>query len=216
MPRPLALTGNSLARDDFYEVVLRDRRVIVSPQTKRVMARSRAIVEKLIAEKRVVYGVTTGVGSLSTERIEPDKARQLQINLVRSHACGVGEPLSAAETRGVLLLRANSLAQGYSGVRPALAELLCGFLNRGLHPVVPARGSVGASGELAPLAHVALALVGEGEVVWRGRRMRTAVALARLRLRPIALHAQAGISLVNRSEERRVGKECRSRWSPYH
>ena len=197
MPRPLALTGNSLTRDDFYEVVLRDRRVIVSPQTKRVMARARAIVEKLIAEKRVVYGVTTGVGSLSTERIEPDKARQLQLNLVRSHACGVGEPLSAAETRGVLLLRANSLAQGYSGVRPALAELLCEFLNRGLHPVVPARGSVGASGDLAPLAHVALALVGEGEVVWRGRRMRTAAALARLRLRPIALEAKEGLSLVN-------------------
>src|SRR5947209_4006736 len=168
-----------------------------SPKEKRVMARSRAIVEKLIAEKRVVYGVTTGVGSLSTERIEPDKARQLQLNLVRSHACGVGEPLSGAETRGVLLLRANSLAQGYSGVRPALAELLCEFLNRGLHPVVPARGSVGASGDLAPLAHVALALVGEAEVVWRGRRMRTLAALARLRLRPIALEAKEGLSLVN-------------------
>src|SRR2546428_1531244 len=198
MPRPLALTGNSLARDDFYEVVLRDRRVIVSPQTKRVMARARAIVEKLIAEKRVVYGVTTVVGSLSTERIEPDKARQLQINLVPSHACGVGEPLSAAETRGVLLLRANNLAQGYSGVRPALAELLCEFLNRGLHPVVPARGSVGASGDLAPLAHVALALVGEGGVVWRGRRMRTAAGLGRLPPRALALEAKEGLSLVHR------------------
>src|SRR5436309_5801324 len=132
MPRPLALTGNTLTRDDFYEVVLRDRRVVVSPQAKRVMARSRAIVEKLIAEKEVVYGVTTGVGSLSTERIEPDKIRQLQLNLVRSHACGVGEPLSAEETRGLLLLRAHGLARGLSGVRPAVADLLCRFLNHGM------------------------------------------------------------------------------------
>ncbi len=160
------------------------------------MERSRAVVEKMIAEKQIVYGVTTGVGSLSTERIEPDKARELQLNLVRSHACGVGEPLDEAETRGLLLLRANGLALGFSGVRPVVAELLCEFLNHNLLPVVPARGSVGASGDLAPLAHVALALVGEGEVLFRGR-WKQAAALKSLRLRPLVLEAKEGLSLVN-------------------
>jgi histidine ammonia-lyase len=164
------------------------------------MTRSRAFVEKAIAENRVVYAVTTGVGSLSTERIEPKKARQLQLNIVRSHACGVGEPLDAAETRGVLLLRANGLARGLSGVRPAVAELLCEFLNRGLHPVVPCRGSVGASGDLAPLAHVALALVGEGQVTRRGgagNHQDAGRTLRRLGLKALTLEAKEGVSLIN-------------------
>src|SRR6516225_7856860 len=168
MSKPLLLTGLNLTRNHFYEVVLENRPVTLHARARRAMTRSRAFVEKAIAENRVVYAVTTGVGSLSTERIEPKKARQLQLNIVRSHACGVGEPLDAAETRGVLLLRANGLARGLSGVRPAVAELLCEFLNHGIHPVVPCRGSVGASGDLAPLAHVALALVGEGAVTRRG------------------------------------------------
>ncbi len=161
------------------------------------MIRSRALIERIIAEKKVVYGVTTGVGSLSTERIEPEKARQLQLNVVRSHACGVGEPLGAAETRGLLLLRAHGLAQGLSGIRPLVAERLCEFLNRGVHPVVPARGSVGASGDLAPLAHVALALLGEGDVLYQGRRMSAREALKRCRLSPLVLEAKEGLSLVN-------------------
>src|SRR5437762_3309336 len=107
----------------------------------------------MVREKNVVYGVTTGVGSLSTERIDPAQARRLQLNIVRSHACGVGELLDAAETRALLLLRANGLAAGLSGVRPAVVEVLLGFLNHGVLPVVPSRGSVGASGDLAPLAH---------------------------------------------------------------
>src|SRR5512135_234817 len=164
MPRPLLLTGSKLTRRDFDEVVRGYRRVAIHPRAKGAMKRSRALVERLISEKAAVYGVTTGVGSLSTERIDPHQARELQLNIVRSHACGVGEPLGAPETRGILLLRANAFATGLSGVRPAVAELLCGFLNHGIHPVVPERGSVGASGDLAPLAHVALALVGEGEV----------------------------------------------------
>jgi histidine ammonia-lyase len=161
------------------------------------MEHSRALVERLIAEKQTVYGVTTGVGSLSTERIHPEQARQLQLNIVRSHACGVGEPLDVAETRGLLLLRANTLAYGLSGVRPAVAKLLCAFLNEGVHPVVPSRGSVGASGDLAPLAHVGLALVGEGEVLFRGSRVRADAALKSLGLKPLVLEAKEGISLVN-------------------
>ncbi len=206
MPRTLLLTGYHLTRQDFYEVVLEDRAVALAPRARRAMKQSRGLVEKMIAEKKVVYGVTTGVGSLSTERIEPAKVRQLQLNVVRSHACGVGQPLDRAETRGLLLLRANGLAQGLSGVRPVVADLLCEFLNRGVHPVIPARGSVGASGDLAPLAHAALALVGEGEVVYqqghqghggRGRRMWALAALKHLGLKPLVLEAKEGISLVN-------------------
>jgi histidine ammonia-lyase len=196
----LLLTGLNLTRNDFYEVVLKNRRVALHPRARRAMARSRAVVEKVIVEKRVVYAVTTGVGSLSTERIEPDKARQLQLNIVRSHACGVGEPLDTAGTRGVLLLRANGLAQGLSGVRPAVAEQLCEFLNHGIHPVVPCRGSVGASGDLAPLAHVALALVGEGAVTRRGgtgKRRDAGRTLERLGLKPLVLEAKEGVSLIN-------------------
>ncbi len=197
MPRPILLTGKDLTRPEFYEVVFDGRRVALHPRARRAMQRSRVLVEKLIARKEVVYGVTTGVGSLSTERIEPAEARRLQLNIVRSHACGVGERLDAAETRGLMLLRANGLATGLSGARPAVADLLCEFLNRGVHPVVPARGSVGASGDLAPLAHVALALVGEGGVVYCGRRMGARSALHKTRLKPLTLEAKEGLSLVN-------------------
>jgi histidine ammonia-lyase len=196
----LLLTGLNLTRNNFYEVALENRAVALHPRARRAMAGSRALVERMIAEKKVVYAVTTGVGSLSTERIEPEKARQLQLNIVRSHACGVGEPLDAAETRGMLLLRASGLARGLSGVRPAVAELLCELLNRGIHPVVPCRGSVGACGDLAPLAHVALALVGEGQVTRRGaagKRQDAGLALRRLGLKPLALEAKEGVSLIN-------------------
>ncbi|MGD0921333.1 MAG: histidine ammonia-lyase [Terriglobia bacterium] len=190
MARSLFLTGKHLTREDFYAVALENRRVALDPRARRAMQRSRALVEKMIREKKVVYGVTTGFGSLSTEQ-------QLQVNLVRSHACGVGEPLEEVETRGLLVLRANALARGLSGVRPRVVELLCDFLNRGVHPVVPSRGSVGASGDLAPLAHVALALLGEGEVVFRGRRISAAAALEAMARKPLRLAAKEGLGLVN-------------------
>lgn len=209
MPRTLLLNGRDLTRSDFYDVAFDRRAVGLAPAARRAMQQSRALVEKFIAERRVIYGVSTGVGSLSTEHIEPEQSRQLQLNVVRSHSCGVGDPLSAAETRGLLLLRANGLARGLSGIRPLVASLLCDFLNRGLHPVVPERGSVGASGDLAPLAHVALALVGEGEVfvepagrqrvsgAGRGRRQTAGVAMKRAGLTPLNLEPKEGLSLVN-------------------
>ena len=199
----LLLTGRDLRREEFYEVVLDRRPVGLHARARSVMKRSRGIVEWMLEQKEIVYGVNTGVGALSTQRIEPEKGRQLQLNLVRSHACGVGEPLDAAETRGLLLLRANVLAQGYSGVRPIVAELLCEFLNHGVHPVVPSHGSVGASGDLAPLAHVALALVGEGKVALEPReganakRIPTRRAIESLRLKPLVLEPKEGLSLVN-------------------
>ena len=197
MARDLQLNGNNLTRRDFHQVVLENRGVELSPHARHAMTRSRKLVEKMIQGKEAIYGVTTGVGSLSTERIEAAQARELQLNVVRSHACGVGEPLDARETRGLLLLRANTLAIGLSGVRPEVAELLCHFLNHGVHPVVPARGSVGASGDLAPLAHVALALVGEGEVHYQGRRRPAFAAMQQAGLKPLALEAKEGLSLVN-------------------
>jgi histidine ammonia-lyase len=197
MPRTLQLTGRTLTRHDFEQVVLQRRRVRLHPRARNAMRRSRALVEKLIAQKKIVYGVSTGFGALSTERVEPAQARQLQLNLVRSHACGVGEPLSEAETRGVLLLRANALARGLSGVRPRVVELLCDFLNSHVHPVIPGKGSVGASGDLAPLAHVALALVGEGDVTFRGRRTLASKALRAIGRKALVLEAKEGLALVN-------------------
>ncbi|MGE5326748.1 MAG: aromatic amino acid lyase, partial [Deltaproteobacteria bacterium] len=205
MPRPIQLTGYKLTRDEFDAVVRGYCRVTLHPRARRAMQRSRALIEKFIAEKSVVYGVTTGVGSLSTEHIDPHEARAMQLNLIRSHACGIGDPLGAAETRGILLLRANALATGLSGVRPVVAEALCDLLNHAIHPVVPERGSVGASGDLAPLAHVALALVGEGEVTVRAKglqssaakRMPARTALARAGLKPLTLEAKEGLALMN-------------------
>jgi histidine ammonia-lyase len=197
MLRDLQLTGRDLTPRAFYQVVLGNRPVRLASRARQAMLRSRALVEKIMQGKEAIYGVTTGVGSLSTQRIEPEQSRELQLNIVRSHACGVGEALDAGETRGLLLLRANTLAIGLSGVRPVLAELLCGLLNHGVHPVVPARGSVGASGDLAPLAHVALALVGEGEVIYQGQRIPAQSALKSAGLKPLLLQAKEGLSLVN-------------------
>ncbi len=197
MSRTILLDGLRLTRREFSAVVLENRPVRLSPPARVAMRKSRALIEQIIAQKELVYGVTTGVGSLSTEHIDPAAARELQLNVVRSHSCGVGEPLSPVETRGLLLLRANTLARGLSGVRPLVAERLCEFLNHAVHPIVPRRGSVGASGDLAPLAHAVLALVGEGEVVFRGRRQRAAAAMRALGIKPLALEAKEGLPLVN-------------------
>ncbi len=161
------------------------------------MAASRAVIERLVAGGAVVYGVTTGFGQLSDRRISPDQIESLQVNLVRATACGVGEALEEAETRGMMLLRANVLARGLSGVRCEVADLLCAMLNRRVHPVVPSRGSVGASGDLAPLAHLALVLMGEGEAVYQGRRLPGAEALSRASLAPLRLQAKEGLALLN-------------------
>jgi len=139
--------------------------------------KARAVVDELVANNQAAYAITTGVGKLSDVRIAPEEIRELQVNLIRSHCAGVGEPLSEAETRALMLLRANSLAKGYSGVRPLVIDTLCELLNRGLHPVIPSQGSVGASGDLAPLAHLALTLIGEGEAAFEGKRMAGAEAM---------------------------------------
>jgi histidine ammonia-lyase len=162
------------------------------------MRASRAVVERVVADGRTVYGVTTGFGDLSNVGIDPAQTAELQRNLVRSHAAGVGEPLPSEVVRAMLLLRANALAIGLSGVRPELVELLCGMLNAEVHPVVPSRGSVGASGDLAPLAHLALVVIGEGEA-WldEGGPGAGGEALIRAGLRPLELEAKEGLALLN-------------------
>src|SRR6059058_3495211 len=174
----LHIDGNSLTLADLRQVVYERRAVLLAPDAREKMERTRAVVEAVVANNEVAYAITTGVGKLSDVRIAPEQIRELQVNLVRSHCAGVGEPLSEAATRAMMLLRANSLAKGYSGVRPLLVDALCEMLNRGVHPIVPSQGSVGASGDLAPLAHLALALIGEGEAVYsptaRNRKGRRA------------------------------------------
>src|SRR5438874_6795733 len=161
------------------------------------IAASRKLIEQIVGRDEVVYGVNTGFGKLSDVRVAPDDLRQLQLNLVRSHACGIGEPLSEPEVRAMMLLRANVLALGFSGIRGEVIELLCEMLNRRVHPVVPEKGSVGASGDLAPLAHLALSVIGEGAAFFEGERISSAEALARAQLKPLQLEAKEGLALLN-------------------
>ncbi|MCH8947387.1 MAG: aromatic amino acid lyase [Acidobacteria bacterium] len=188
----IELTGNNLTTEQFRRVVFDSEPVALAASARTGVERSRALVEQLVAENKVAYGITTGFGDLARVRIPPDQLRALQLNLIRSHASGVGAPLSETESRATLLLRANVLAKGLSGVRPVLLETLLAMLNHGVHPVIPCRGSVGASGDLAPLAHLALVLVGEGEAFVDGQRMKGSDALKKARIQPITLEAKEG------------------------
>ncbi len=161
------------------------------------MKASRAVIEKLVGAGSAVYGVNTGFGKMAATRISPDEIRHLQLNLVRSHACGVGGPLSEPATRGMLALRANAIAKGFSGVRPILAETLIAMLNRRVHPVIPSQGSAGASGDLAPLAHLAQVAIGEGQAVFQGRAMPGGDAMRAAGIAPLALEAKEGLALLN-------------------
>ena len=193
----LQLDGRPLTLDEIASVALDGRQVAVAKSAIARMERSRAVVENVVMRGDTAYGINTGFGKLSDVRIGPDDLEALQRNLVRSHACGIGEPLPADEVRAMLLLRANVIAKGLSGVRPIVLETLVGMLNHQIHPVIPARGSVGASGDLAPLAHLALALIGEGQVVYAGERIAAATALARAGIEPLTLRAKEGLALLN-------------------
>ncbi len=193
----LHINGNDLTLDDVRQVVHERRPILLQPEARIAVERARAVVEDLLENDRVAYAVNTGVGKLADLRISLDDIRQLQIKLLRSHAAGVGEPLAEDVTRAMVLLRANSLAKGFSGVRPAVIDTLCEMLNRGVHPVIPSQGSVGASGDLAPLAHLALVLIAEGEATFRGKRMAAAEALKQADIKPLALQAKEAISLIN-------------------
>jgi histidine ammonia-lyase len=169
---------------------------LTSDDRERIAA-GRAVVEQAVAAGTPIYGVTTGFGRLANVQIAPEDAARLQVNLLRSHAVGSGPPLPDEVVRGMLLLLAGSLRQGHSGVRVELVELLLGMLGRGVVPHIPSKGSVGSSGDLAPLAHLGLVLIGEGEATVEGERMPGAQALARARLAPVALSAKEGLALIN-------------------
>jgi histidine ammonia-lyase len=198
----LHINGNDLTLEAVREVAYPGirRPVLLDPDAREAVNRARAVVDALVAGNKISYAITTGVGKLSDVHIVGDQVRQLQINLVRSHAVGVGEPLSIADTRAMMILRANSLAKGNSGVRAITIDTICEMLNRGVTPVVPSQGSVGASGDLAPLAHLALALIGEGECFnedAKGARMASAEALKRAQIKPLVLEAKEAVSLIN-------------------
>src|ERR1035437_1025797 len=192
----LILDGQPLTLAEIEAVSLTRRPVDLAPAALARVAQSRALIEEILAAGETVYGVNTGFGKLSDVRVPAGNLAQLQLNLVRSHAGGVGQPLSEAESRA-MLLRANVLAKGFSGCRPALVKLLAALLNAGVHPVIPEKGSVGASGDLAPLAHLALVVVGEGEAFYRGERMAGGEALKQAGLDPIVLEAKEGLALLN-------------------
>ena len=194
---PLLLDGSSLTIADLFEVAVGRRSVRVAPVAEARMRMTRGIVEGLVAKGAAVYGVTTGFGKLSDVAIPPRQLAQLQVNLVRSHAAGVGPRLPEAETRAMMLLRANVLAKGFSGARPELPALLCAMLEARLHPPIPEQGSVGASGDLAPLSHLALALIGEGELHHPKGVGPAADVLRSHGLTPVALGPKEGIALIN-------------------
>jgi histidine ammonia-lyase len=191
------LTGHDLTVADVEAVARGDARVELAPPALEQIAASRALIERVVAERIPTYGVNTGFGRFVDVHIEPEQASALQLNLLRSHACGVGEPFPVEVVRAAMLLRANALAKGTSGVRLDTVQLLLDMLAAGVHPVVPSRGSLGASGDLAPLAHLGLVLVGEGRAEVDGVERTGAEALAGAGLRPLELGAKEGLALIN-------------------
>ena len=193
----MELSGKPLLLEDVAAVAHRREPVQIAASARPRIVASRKVIDDIIARDMVVYGVNTGFGKLADMRIPREEIGALQLNLVRSHACGIGDPLTEPEVRAMMLLRANVLTLGLSGVRVEVIELLCEMLNTRVHPVVPEKGSVGASGDLAPLAHLALSLIGEGEVFFDGKRMPSGEALKRAKLKPVQLQAKDGLALLN-------------------
>src|SRR6266478_3482956 len=193
----MELNGEQISLVQLAAVALAAEPVHISSLARPRILASRKLIEQIVARDGVVYGVNTGFGKLSEVGIPRDEIGALQLNLVRSHACGIGPPLSEPEVRAMMLLCANVLALGFSGVRPEVIELLCQMLNQRVHPVVPEKGSVGASGDLAPLAHLALSLISEGEAFFAGNRMDSGEALKRAKLKPLKLEAKEGLALLN-------------------
>lgn len=197
MTKSVAIDGSSLTIEKLVKVARLSYRVELARQSAARIKKSRSALERLAKGGKTIYGVTTGFGALSRTRVTLDQASELQARLLRSHACGVGENLPTDVVRGMLLLRLNTLAKGFSGARFVVAELIENFLNEGVHPIVPSKGSVGASGDLAPLSHMALALMGEGEVEFQGQLCSASDALRKLGLTPISVSMKEGLALNN-------------------
>ena len=193
----LRIDGASLTIERAVAVARDGEKVALAPSAHRAVERSHRALERIVRRGEPAYGITTGFGELERVRIPASQVRELQVNLVRSHAVGAGDPLSREAVRAAILIRANALAKGFSGVRVDVVRRLLDLLNRNVHPVVPAKGSLGASGDLAPLAHIALVLIGEGSAEVGGRILPGGIALRRARLRPLRLEAKEGIALIN-------------------
>jgi len=193
----VAIDGESLTIDDVVQVARFGKKVEIAVSAIEQIKKSRDVIETAIKEGRTVYGVNTGFGDLANVSIGPEDLAKLQVNLIRSHSVGVGDPFPIDVVRGMILLRANALAKGYSGIRFEVLINLIGMLNHGVTPVVPQQGSVGSSGDLAPLAHMALVLIGEGEAFYDGERMDGLKALKKVGMKPISLQAKEGVALIN-------------------
>ena len=193
----IELSGRSLTVEKIAAVAMRGVGVRLSSVAHLQIEAARAVVVKLLASGQTLYGINTGFGKLADRRIPDSELEALQLNLVRSHACGLGAPLSEPETRALMLLRANVLALGYSGCRVELVETLLQMLEAGVHPIIPEKGSVGASGDLAPLAHLALAVIGEGQCLYRGQLLDGAEALRAAGIEPVRLAVKEGLALLN-------------------
>jgi histidine ammonia-lyase len=197
MTDKLLIDGDTLTIDEAYAVAVDRMRVGLAPKARERMLRTRAVVDDIVDRNAAVYGVTTGFGKLSEVAIPRERLAELQVNLVRSHASGVGDPLPEREVRAMMLLRANVIAKGYSGARPGLVDLLLQLLNADVYPRIPEQGSVGASGDLAPLSHLALALIGEGTMVRGGREEPAGKVLEAIDAKPLVLAPKEGITLIN-------------------
>ncbi|WP_071461207.1 histidine ammonia-lyase [Bacillus massilinigeriensis] len=193
----LELNGNTLTIEEVKRVSYDREVVTINPISMQKVKESRSAVERIVSENKTIYGINTGFGKFSDVIISEHDVDDLQLNLIRSHACGLGEPFPEVVSRTMVLLRLNALLKGFSGIRPIVAERLADLLNAGIHPVIPQQGSLGASGDLAPLSHLALVLLGEGEVFHKGERMEAQVALKKEGIEPIVLHAKEGLALIN-------------------
>lgn len=195
--KSVMVNGHSLTIEQVVNVARHGYKVEIDAESVGKMKRTRQYVEKLLAEKKVVYGLTTGFGKFSDTYISGEDAKALQLNLIRSHACGIGSPFAEEVVRAILLLRINALALGYSGIRPEVVQLMADMLNRGVTPVIPEKGSLGASGDLAPLSHLALVIFGEGEAYYQGARMPGGKAMELAGITTLALEAKEGLALIN-------------------
>ncbi|MEC2310274.1 histidine ammonia-lyase [Bacillus atrophaeus] len=193
----VTLDGSSLTTTDVARVLFDFEEAAASAESMERVKKSRAAVERIVQKEKTIYGITTGFGKFSDVLIQKEDAAALQLNLILSHACGVGDPFPESVSRAMLLLRANALLKGFSGVRAELIEHLLAFLNKRVHPVIPQQGSLGASGDLAPLSHLALALIGQGEVFFEGERMPTMQALKKAGIQPVTLTSKEGLALIN-------------------
>jgi histidine ammonia-lyase len=191
------IDGETLTIEDVVKVARENAKVVIPEKVKEKVKKSREVLEKLVKEKQIIYGVNTGFGALSNKTILPEETRKLQTNLIRSHSTGVGKNLKTEIVRALMLLRANTLAKGYSGIRLETLETIVEMLNKQVHPIIPAKGSVGASGDLAPLSHMSLVLIGEGKAEYQGKEISGKEAMEKANIKPVQLEFKEGIALNN-------------------